>query len=137
MRFQVPLFIEHEPKVVGPFTFRQFLYLLLPGSAAFFSYFVLPFSLFLVVAISLGMLGLALGFLKVGGRDLPSLLSSFFIFLVGPKRYIWKKGPAPVQSSPTHYQSPEATLKEPGKREIELVQKSKIKDLATRVDTTR
>ena len=71
MRYQVPLFIEHEPKVVGPFTFRQFLYLLLPGSAAFFSYFILPFSLFLVVAISLSMLGLALGFVKIGGKDLP------------------------------------------------------------------
>ena len=63
MRFQVPLFIEHEAKVIGPFTFRQFLYLALPGAVAFFSYFLFPFFIFLVIAITLGMLGLALGFL--------------------------------------------------------------------------
>lgn len=137
MRFQVPLFIEHEPKVVGPLTFRQFLYLALPGGVAFFSYFLFPFFVFLVIALGLGMLGLALGFLKLGGRDLPTLLASFFRFLAGPKKYIWKKGASPAQTAETRYQKQGMPAPEPGKREIQLAQKSKIKELATRVETNK
>lgn len=137
MRFQVPQFIEHEPKVVGPLTFRQFLYLGIPGGVAFFAYFTLPFSVFLVAAIFLVMLGGALGFLKIGGRDLPSMLSSVFFFLVAPKRYIWKKGPAPAKASPVQYQNPKTTSEEPRKTEVKLIQKSKVRDLATRVETSK
>jgi len=107
------------------------------GVVAFFSYFIFPFSFFLVIAISLGMLGLALGFVKIGGKDLPGLLSNLFIFLIGPKRYIWEKGSAPIQASPAQYQNPEATVQDPAKREIKLVQKSKIKDLSTRIETNK
>jgi len=137
MRFQVPQFIEHEPKVVGPLTFRQFLYLAGPGAIAFFSYFTLPFSTFLIIAILMGMLGLALGFVKVGGKSLPALLSSFFLFSIAPKKYIWKKERTVIKPSQVQYKNPEVNLEESTKREIKLVQQSKIKDLATKIETNR
>ena len=91
MRFQVPQFIEHEPKVIGPFTFRQFLYLAIPGAVAFFLYFTAPFMLFVIGSVILFTIGFALGFLKMGGQSLSSLMAGFLGYSMNPKTYIWKE----------------------------------------------
>ena len=136
MQFQVPQFIEHEAKVIGPFTFRQFIYLGAPGAVAFFLYFLAPFFVFVVAAVFLGAFGFMFAFIKIGGRSLPSILLNFFNFTIAPKRYIWRKGRTPIQTPQAQPQQ-QATQQQPAKREIKLVQKSKIKDLATRVETNR
>ena len=138
MRFQVPQFIEHEAKVIGPFTFRQFIYLGVPAAVAFFLFFLAPFFIFVIATIFLGAIGFAFAFIKIGGRNLPSILLNFFNFTVAPKRYIWKKAlPAEVSvkagAAPLQASEPQQSAK----REIQLTKKSKIKELATRVDTTR
>jgi len=135
MRFQVPQFIEHEPKVIGPLTFRQFIYLGVPGAIAFFLYFLAPFPVFLAASVLLGGIGFVFAFIKIGGRNLPSILLNIVSFTLAPKRYIWKKGMVPMampQAQP-QVQAPGETQK----REIKLVQKSKIKDLATKVETKK
>ena len=139
MRFQVPQFIEHEAKVIGPFTFRQFIYLGAPGAVAFFLYFLAPFFVFVVAAVFLGAFGFMFAFIKIGGRSLPTILLNFFNFTIAPKRYIWRKGRTLVQTPKAQYQQPASSTDEqqPAKREIKLIQKSKIKDLATRVETNR
>ena len=139
MRFQVPQFIEHEAKVIGPFTFRQFIYLGGPATAAFFLYFLAPFFVFVVAAVFLGAFGFMFAFIKIGGRSLPTILLNFFNFTIAPKRYIWRKGRTLVQTPKAQYQQPASSTDEqqPAKREIKLIQKSKIKDLATRVETNR
>ena len=137
MRFQVPQFIEHEAKVIGPFTFRQFIYLGVPGAAAFFLYFLAPFFVFVVAAVFLGAFGFMFAFIKIGGRSLSTILLNFFNFTIAPKRYIWRKGRTLVQTPKAQYQQQQPVQKQPAKREIKLIQKSKIKDLATRVDTAR
>ncbi|MBI1971398.1 MAG: PrgI family protein [Candidatus Wildermuthbacteria bacterium] len=91
MQFQIPQFIEREAKVVGPLTFKQFVYLGVPGAFAFFLYFTMPFFIFLVGTIALGFMGFALGFVKIGGRSLPTLIMNALSFSVGPKTYIWQK----------------------------------------------
>ena len=91
MPFQIPQFIEREAKVIGPFTFKQFVYLGVPGAVAFFLYFTVPFTLFLIAAILLLGFGFVLGFLKVGAKSLPALLMDFLHFSASPKTYIWKK----------------------------------------------
>jgi len=136
MRFQVPQFIEHEAKVIGPFTFRQFLYLGIPGAVAFVLYYLAPFSVFIVTAVFLGAFGFMFAFIKIGGKSLPSILLNFSSFTISPKRYIWRKGKARVQTAQVQYQQ-QPTEKQPAKREIKLIQKSKIKDLATRIETNR
>ena len=85
----MPQFIEHEAKVIGPFTFRQFIYLGAPGAIAFFLYFVAPFFVFVVAAAFLGAFGITFAFIKVGGRSLPTILLTFFNFTIAPKSYIW------------------------------------------------
>lgn len=144
MRFQVPQFIEHEAKVIGPFTFKQFIYLGVPGAIAFFLYFLTPFFVFIITSIILLSFGLMFAFLKIGGRSLTTIVLNFFNFTIGPKRYIWSKAQpttaAELRAGPTPAQSAsriEAGQPQASKREIKLVQKSKIKDLSTRIDTTR
>ena len=92
MPFQIPQFIEREAKVIGPFTFKQFVYLGVPGAVAFFLYFTVPFTLFLIAAILLLGFGFVLGFLRVGAKSLPALLLDFLHFSASPKIYTWKKG---------------------------------------------
>tara|TARA_Y100000310_G_C20653194_1_gene800610 strand:- start:1745 stop:2158 length:414 start_codon:yes stop_codon:yes gene_type:complete len=137
MRFQVPQFIEHEAKVIGPFTFRQFIYLGVPGAIAFFLYFLAPFLLFIVVSMFLGAFGFLFAFIKVGGRSIPSILLNFLHFTVTPKRYIWQKKQVPVETPQALYGEAEASPQGPQKAKVQLVQKSKVKDLATRVETKR
>lgn len=91
MRFTIPQFIEHEAKIVGPMTFRQFIYIGVAGAAAFFLYFSASFSVFLISSIVLGVVASSFAFLKIGGKTLPSLLANLLKFTVSPKKYIWNK----------------------------------------------
>jgi hypothetical protein len=134
MRFQVPQFIDHEAKVIGPLTFRQFIYVGIPGAIAFFLYFLAPFFVFIITSIILGTFGFMFAFIKIGGRSLPNILVNFSSFTLSPKRYIWRKGKTPIQTPQAQYQKP---AEQSTTKEIKLVQKSRIKDLSTRVETNR
>ena len=141
MRFQVPQFIEHEAKVIGPLTFRQFIYLGIPAGFAFFLYFLAPFLVFVVAATFLGAFGFMFAFIKIGGRSLPGILLNFFNFTVSPKRYLWYKGQSPPSTSvgvgTAGKMGGDQASQETPKREIKLIQKSKMKDLAIRVETSK
>lgn len=134
MPFVVPKFIEMEPKIVGPFTFRQFVYVGLAGAICFILYFSLGktnFLLFLLLAIILMAGAMTLAFLKIEGRSLPTILKNFLMFSATPKIYIWKKKALPpkiIKEKP----KPKEKIKEtPALKVIE----SKLKKLSTRVET--
>ncbi|MEK9135132.1 MAG: PrgI family protein [Patescibacteria group bacterium] len=94
MRFTIPQFIEHEAKIVGPMTFKQFIFVGMAGAAIFLLYFSIAkanFLLFLFLSIIILSLAIALAFVKIGGRTLPVILVNIFRFLIGPKKYIWRK----------------------------------------------
>jgi hypothetical protein len=94
MRFTVPQFIEHEAKIVGPLTFKQFIFIGVAGALCFIFYFSIGkanFFLFLILSIIALSIGAGLAFLKVGGRGLPTILVNFFRFSIGSKFYIWKR----------------------------------------------
>ncbi|MDO8663339.1 MAG: PrgI family protein [Candidatus Wildermuthbacteria bacterium] len=100
MRFTVPQFIEYETKVVGPLTFRQFIFVGIASGAIFVLYFYVGktnFFLFMLLAILLMGIALILAFLKIGGRGLPILLENSLKFIVSPRIYIWKKGEQKVE----------------------------------------
>lgn len=135
MRFQVPQFIEREARVVGPFTFKQFVYLGVPAAAAFFLYFVAPFFVFLFSTVVFLSVGFMFAFVSMGGRSFATILMNFLHFSVGPKTYIWKKGIAPLQMTQAVYAGPAQEVLE--KPKVKLVKESKIKTLATRVETNK
>ena len=135
MRFQVPQFIEREARIVGPLTFKQFIYLGVPAAAAFFLYFTAPFFVFIFSTVVLLSIGFLFAFVSVGGRSFPTIFMNFLHFSIGPKTYIWKKGMSPIQTSQTVYTAPqEEGVQKP---KVKLVKESKIKILATHVETNR
>ncbi len=132
-QFTVPKFIEHKPKVVGPLTFQQFIFIGVAAATAFILYFTVPFQIFLVATIILVGGGAALAFVQIDGKPLPIVLKNFFNFSLSPKLYLWKKkvGPPPKLMKETKPRPGE--IKETPTPTI--VGKSHLKDLSTQIET--
>lgn len=132
MRFTVPKFIEHEAKIVGPLTFKQFIFIGIAGAICFALYFTVPFSIFLIASLVLGGGAIALAFLKIGGRSLPIIFGNFLKFSVSPRMYIWKKTGAPIKVF-----RKEKIKKEEVEEELPLkiAEKSQLKKLRTQIET--
>ncbi|HRY62945.1 MAG TPA: PrgI family protein [Candidatus Paceibacterota bacterium] len=99
MQFQVPQFIEIEDKVVGPFTFKQFIFVLGAAGGGFFIYRTVwaPLSYILIALVS--GFSLALAFYKINDRPFINVVESWFKFSLGSKRYLWKKEATVTQTS--------------------------------------
>ncbi len=132
-QFTVPKFIEHEAKIVGPFTFKQFVYIGIAGAICFVFYFTLPFFIFILASIVVMLGGFALAFLKSGGRSLPILFKNFLGFSMSPKIYLWKKkgGLPPKIAEKSSTVSKEAEETPTPK----VVGKSRLKNLSTEIET--
>jgi len=89
MQFQVPQFIEVEDKIFGPFTFRQFIYMIGGAGIAFIAWKTLP--LYIAVPIGGGALGLgaALAFVKYNNRPFILAMESGFYYLISNKLFLW------------------------------------------------
>ena len=136
MRFTVPQFIEHEAKIVGPLTFKQFVFVGLAAAIAFVLYFSLPFSVFLVACVILGGTAASLAFLKIGGRSLPVILANILKFNLTPKFYLWKK----KEEAITVFQKEETltAAKTENPEEglpLKIAEKSQLKKLKTQIET--
>ena len=95
MQFTVPQFIEKEPKIVGPLTFKQFIFIGVAGGICLFLFFTVSLFVFIILAIVLLGGAFALAFLKIGKTSLPIFIKNFFSFLFKPKVYLWKKKTSP------------------------------------------
>jgi len=135
MRFTVPQFIEYEMKIVGPLTFRQFIFVGIAGAIGFFLYFTIGktnFFLFIVSCFVLGTMSVALAFLQIGGRSLPTILGNFLRFNLSPKIYLWRKKEMPV----IEFKKPTTEVME-GEVELPLkiAEKSRLKKIKTQIET--
>lgn len=134
MEFTVPQFIEKEPKLMGPFTFKQFIFVAIAGGVCFFLYFFIGkknMPLFILIAILLFGGALALAFLKIKGYNLPILIKNFFVFTVAPKVFLWRRKIMPPKVE---------KIKKFEKEEVEesalkMVKKSHLQKIATQVET--
>ena len=133
MRFTVPQFIEYETKVVGPLTFKQFIFIGIAGAACFVLYFTVDFPIFLISCIVIGGIALAFAFFKVDGIPLANLLGNFLKFNLSPKMYLWKKKEFLGQAAE------EITVKKVEVAEDELPLKiggnSRLKSIKTQIET--
>jgi len=91
MQYQVPQFIEIEDKIFGPFTFKQFIYIVGGSALCYFAYRFLPIYIAIFFIAPIGGLSFALAFYKVNNRPFIFVLESAIRFLMGHKLYIWKK----------------------------------------------
>lgn len=102
MQFQVPQFIDVEDQVVGPLTWRQFLYLAAGGGVLFILWFILVPLAWIVVAVFVAGLAAAAAFLRVNGRPFLPFLGSVLGFAVRARQYIWQQPTRVVRrESPT------------------------------------
>jgi PrgI family protein len=91
MRFEVPQFIEVEDKIVGPLTWRQFIYLAGGIGVLILFYFSLPFILFVLFGLPFGALAGFLAFHRVNNRPFSIFLESFVNYMRKGKLYLWRK----------------------------------------------
>jgi len=129
----VPKFIQMEPKIVGPLTFRQFLFFAVSTIVAVVIYFMVTFNVFIVSSIILIIGAAAFSYLKIEGKDLQSFVINIFKFLIGSKTFIWKKGGVRIKKTKAKIDPIEETKKPP----IKTSRKSLIKDLQTFVETKK
>lgn len=91
MRFQVPQFIETETKIIGPLTWKQFIWVALGVSLLLmFFRFLTGFWLIFVSMIVMAVFG-ALAFLRIEETTLIEYLMKALGFALGPKKYLFKK----------------------------------------------
>jgi uncharacterized membrane protein YcaP (DUF421 family) len=92
MQFRIPQFLDIEDKVFGPFTFKQFGYLLGAIAFAYIFWKLIPsaiISIFLILIFSGTFLALA--FVKINTRPFADVLESAYKFLIGNKTFVWEK----------------------------------------------
>ena len=131
-RFTVPKFIEMEAKIVGPFTFKQFIFVGAAGVISVVLYFTVPFYFFLIATVLLFAGALALALVKIEGRPIPVLFKNFLSFLFAEKIYLWKR----KALAPKVIKKPRPEKKEKERTPIpRVIEKSRLKDLSTRVTT--
>ncbi len=128
MRFQVPQFIEIEDKIFGPFTFKQFIYLLGGAGGAYVLSKVLPLILAIPLIIIIVVLALALTFYKVNGRPFADVLQSSFFYFFKGKLFIWK------QRQPKREDIKQSIKKENKGVDLPRLTESKLSDISWSLD---
>ncbi|MFM2414709.1 MAG: hypothetical protein RI911_402, partial [Candidatus Parcubacteria bacterium] len=90
MQFSVPQFIEVEDKIFGPFTFKQFIFLIGGAGLSYFVYSVLPQKIALLAMLPVMGFSLALAFYKINDRPFLVVLESAFYYMIHGKLFLWK-----------------------------------------------
>lgn len=128
-QFQVPQFITIEDKVIGPFTVKQFLYILGGIGVIAAAYYFLKTFLVIPIAIIAGSFAASLAFLKVNEQPFPRVLKNALFYGLRPRVYIWKK--APILKAPAPLAGRGAG---PAIQTIPKLSRSKLSDLAWSLD---
>lgn len=126
MHFQIPQFIEVEDTVIGPFTFKQFIYVLGGLSLSYTIYKSLPLFLAAPIVVAVMGLALALAYYKVNERPFILTLEAGFYYLVKKKLYLWKK----QEKKTTHKE----IIKAPQQTFVPKLSEHKLKDIAWSLD---
>src|SRR5687767_12035330 len=124
MRFEVPQFIEIEDKIFGPFTWKQFVYLLGGAGLSFIFFALFPFPIFLLLATPIIALTAALAFYQVNNRPFALMLESFLGYFARARLYLWrkqdKKPKARANAAPQTYLPPTTTSLASLSRKLEI-----------------
>lgn len=107
MRFEVPQFIDVEDKLIGPFSFRQFVYLAGGAGICYAIIKLLPIYIAIPIVIPIAGFALALVFYKPNNRPFIVMVQSVINYFLGSRFYLWQQKPQtktilqPTQKSTT------------------------------------
>ncbi len=91
MQFKVPQFIDVEDTLFGPFTFRQFVYLVGGAGMIFVIYRTLPLWIGIFLIIPVAGLSALLTFYKINNKPFAYYLQASINYALSSKLYIWKQ----------------------------------------------
>jgi hypothetical protein len=92
MKFQTPQFIETETKLVGPLTLKQFLWVAAGVAISYLLFLFLSLTVWFFITAGPILAGaVALAFLKIDDLPFPNYLINMVLFLLTPRRYLFKK----------------------------------------------
>ncbi len=97
--FTVPQFIDIEDKLVGPLSFRQFVYILGGAGGAFLLWRLLPGFIAIPLMLPIIALAVSLAFVKIHSRPFIIIFISAVKYYISGKIYLWKKGKNAPQAS--------------------------------------
>lgn len=132
MRYQVPQFIEFESKIIGPLTFKQFVYILGGIGGTYIINKIFGFFPGIILMIILWTLSGCLAFVKINNKDFVDILAAGFSYITKSKLYIWKKVNKPITTE-------EEVEKDDTVKSIlsPSLSQSKLKDLAWSLDVNK
>jgi hypothetical protein len=91
MRFEVPQFIEIEDKIIGPFTWKQFIYLAGGVGVAVVFFLSFPIVIFVLFGLPAAILAFLLAFYPVNGRPFSIFLESMVNYYKSTRLFYWRK----------------------------------------------
>lgn len=130
MRFEVPQFIEIEDKIIGPFTWKQFIYLGGGVGLATVIFFTMHLIVFIIIGVPIAGLAVLLAFYPVNSRPFSNFLESMVYFYRNSRVYHWRK------KAPTVYREKTTTQSFPLQSSYKLPQGSNINSLSRRLEMT-
>jgi hypothetical protein len=132
MRYQVPQFIEFDSKIIGPLTFKQFIYLLGGVGGTYIIYKIFGFFPGIILMLILWTLAGSLAFVKINNKNFVDVLAAGFSYMTKSKLYIWKKIDKPVTA-----EQKEASTAVADSFLAPSLSQSRLKDLAWSLDVNK
>jgi hypothetical protein len=101
MQYQVPQFIESEDKIIaGLITLKQFFIISGGAGVSFLLFFLVGLYTWIFLTLIIGSIVVAIAFVKINGRGLPTIAVSAFNYFWNPRFYLWKAEKAEAPQAP-------------------------------------
>jgi len=91
MQFKVPQFLDIEDKIFGPFTFKEFVYLVGGAGLCYMLYKLLGLLWGSIPILVVGGLSAALTFYHPNGKPFINMIEAGIKYAMQDKLYIWKR----------------------------------------------
>lgn len=131
MQFKVPQFIDIEDKLFGPFTFRQFVYLVGGAGMIFVTYRLLPLWIGIFLILPIAGLTALLTFYRINNKPFIYYLQAAVNYAISSKLYIWKQRLVKPGDSKSENVMPSSSK---ASSSLPMVTESKLKDLSWSLD---
>ncbi|MFA6324924.1 MAG: PrgI family protein [Candidatus Paceibacterota bacterium] len=132
MQFKVPQFLDIEDKIFGPFTFKQFVYLVGGAGLCYVLFQWLGLLLGLIPILAIASFSGALAFYRPNNKPFIDMIESGFKYMFQNKLYIWKRKEVKKQI-PSQISTSENNIENRDKNTNRLGD-SKLRDLAWSLD---